>query len=142
MNFYVCARDFSPRHITALGYDFMPFNRRGMIPSAPSTVAKCRGSLPDRSRGDQDNDLAAKYLSTADTRVQSSSATATAACSPVKHVARHPETRALFCCQLTRAAIGMSNPHAARNFSLAGDTAALSKQAEALIAAGNRANSC
>ncbi len=29
MNFYVCAARFLAPHITALGYDFMPFNRRG-----------------------------------------------------------------------------------------------------------------
>ena len=29
MNFYVCAARFLAPHLTALGYDFMPFNRRG-----------------------------------------------------------------------------------------------------------------
>src|SRR5215470_15704355 len=29
MNFYVCAARFLAPQITALGYDFMPFNRRG-----------------------------------------------------------------------------------------------------------------
>jgi hypothetical protein len=29
MNFYVCAACFLAPHIIALGYDFMPFNRRG-----------------------------------------------------------------------------------------------------------------
>jgi hypothetical protein len=29
MNFYVCAARFLLPHVTALGYDFLPFNRRG-----------------------------------------------------------------------------------------------------------------
>jgi pimeloyl-ACP methyl ester carboxylesterase len=85
MNFYVCAARFLAQPITALGYEFMPFNRRG-------------------------HDSVSTYDS--------------------------PETRALILLSAHAGGNRMVNPRSARNFSLAGDTAALKKEAEALVAAG------
>ena len=53
-----------------------------------------------------------------------------------QHVARHPETRALILLSAHGGGNRLTNPRSARNFSLAGNTDALSKEAEALIAAG------
>ena len=53
-----------------------------------------------------------------------------------EHVARHPETRALILLSAHAGGNRLTNPRSARNFSLAGDTEAQTKEAEALIAAG------
>ena len=61
MNFYVCAARFLAPHITALGYDFMPFNRRGHDSvSTYDSREGVGGAYQTVAEGIEDNDLAAK----------------------------------------------------------------------------------
>src|SRR5881398_857982 len=63
MNFYVCAARFLAPHVTALGYDFMPFNRRGHDPVSTYDSRECvGGAYQTVAEGIEDNEIAAKYL--------------------------------------------------------------------------------
>jgi hypothetical protein len=83
MNFYVCAARFLAPHITALAYDFMPFNRRGHDSVSTYDSRECvGGAYQTVAEGIEDNEIAAKYLANKVTAIRSSSVTATAAYSP------------------------------------------------------------
>jgi pimeloyl-ACP methyl ester carboxylesterase len=137
MNVYVCAARFLAPHITALGYDFMPFNRRGHDSVSTYDSRDCvGGAYQTVAEGIEDNEIAAKYLADKGYRNPIVIGHSNGGVLASEHVARHPETRALILLSAHAGGNRMTNPHAARNFSLAGDTTALSKEAEALIAAG------
>jgi hypothetical protein len=79
----VCAARFLAPHITALGYDFMPFNRRGHDSVSTYDSRECvGGAYQTVAEGIEDNEIAAKYLANKVTAIRSSSVTATAAYSP------------------------------------------------------------
>ncbi len=137
MNFYVCAARFLAPHITALGYDFMPFNRRGHDSVSTYDSRQCvGGAYQTVAEGIEDNEIAATYLAgkgyTNPIIIGHSNGGVLAS----EHVARHPETRALILLSAHAGGNRLTDPRSARNFSLAGDTGALTKEAEALVAAG------
>jgi pimeloyl-ACP methyl ester carboxylesterase len=137
MNFYVCAARFLAPHITALDYDFMPFNRRGHDSVSTCDSRECvGGAYQTVAEGIEDNELAAKYLADKGWNHPIVVGHSNGGVLASEHVARHPETRALILLSAHAGGNRLRNPRAARNFSFAGDTAAQIKEAEALIAAG------
>src|ERR1041384_1036897 len=63
MNFYVCAARFLAQPITALGYEFMPFNRRGHDSvSTYDSREGVGGAYQTVAEGIEDNEIAANYL--------------------------------------------------------------------------------
>ncbi len=139
MNFYVCAARFLAPHLTALGYDFMPFNRRGHDSVSTCDSRECvGGAYQTVAEGIEDNELAARHLAgkgwTNPIVVGHSNGGVLAS----EHAARHPETRALILLSAHAGGNRLQNPRSARNFSLAGDTAGQIKEAEELIAAKPR----
>ena len=137
MNFYVCAARFLVPHITALGYDFMPFNRRGHDSVSTYNSRDCvGGAYQTVAEGIEDNEIAANYLATKGYKSPIVIGHSNGGVLASEHVARHPETRALILLSAHAGGNRLSNSSSARNFSLAGDTAALTRQAEALVSAG------
>ena len=137
MNFYVCAARFLAPHITALGYDFMPFNRRGHDSVSTYDSRECvGGAYQTVAEGIEDNELAAKYLVDKGYKNPIVIGHSNGGVLASEHVARHPETPALILLSAHAGGNRLTNPRSARNFSLAGDTEAQTKEAEALIAAG------
>ena len=137
MNFYVCAARFLAPHVTALGYDFMPFNRRGHDSvSTYDSREGVGGAYQTVAEGIEDNDLAAKYLVDKGYKNPIVIGHSNGGVLASEHVARHPETRALILLSAHAGGNRLTNPRSARNFSLAGDTEMQIKEAEALIAAG------
>jgi pimeloyl-ACP methyl ester carboxylesterase len=137
MNFYVCAARFLAPHITALGYDFMPFNRRGHDSvSTYDSREGVGGAYQTVAEGIEDNDLAAKYLVDKGSKNPIVIGHSNGGVLASEHVVRHPETRALILLSAHAGGNRLTNPRSARNFSLAGDTEAQTKEAKALIAAG------
>lgn len=137
MNFYVCAARFLAPHITSLGYAFMPFNRRGHDSVSTYDSRECvGGAYQTVAEGIEDNELAAKYLADQGYKNPIVIGHSNGGVLASEHVARHPETRALILLSAHAGGNRLSNPRSARNFSIAGDTAAQIKEAEALMAAG------
>jgi pimeloyl-ACP methyl ester carboxylesterase len=137
MNFYVCAARFLAPHITALGYDFMPFNRRGHDSVSTYDSRECvGGAYQTVAEGIEDNEIAANYLAAKGYQSPIVIGHSNGGVLASEHVARHPETRALILLSAHAGGNRLSNSSSARNFSLAGDTAALTRQAEALVSAG------
>jgi len=137
MNFYVCAARFLAPHITALGYDFMPFNRRGHDSVSTYNSRDCvGGAYQTVDEGIEDNEIAANYLAGKGYRNPIVIGHSNGGVLASEHVARHPETRALILLSAHAGGNRLRNSSSARNFSLAGDTAALTRQAEALVSAG------
>ena len=137
MNFYVCAARFLAPHVTALGYDFMPFNRRGHDSVSTYDSRECvGGAYQTVAEGIEDNELAARYLAAKGHQNPVVIGHSNGGVLASEHVVRHPETRALILLSAHGGGNRLTNPRAARNFSLAGDTEAQIKEAEALIAAG------
>ena len=136
MNFYVCAARFLAPHITALGYDFMPFNRRGHDSvSTYNSRAGVGGAYQTVAQGIEDNALAAKYLADKGFKNPIVIGHSNGGVLASEHVANHPETRALILLSAHTGGNRMKNPRTTRNFSLAGNTDELKKHAEALVAA-------
>ena len=137
MNFYVCAARFLAPHITALGYDFMPFNRGGHDSVSTYDSRECvGGAYQTVAEGIEDNEIAANYLAAKGYQSPIVIGHSNGGVLASEHVARHPETRALILLSAHAGGNRLSNSSSARNFSLAGDTAALTRQAEALVSAG------
>ena len=137
MNFYVCAARFLAPHITALGYYFMPFNRRGHDwVSTYDSREGVGGAYQTVAEGIEDNEIAAKYLANKGYRNPIVIGHSNGGVLASEHVAHHPETRALILLSAHAGGNRLTNPRSARNFSLAGDTEAQTKEAKALIAAG------
>ena len=137
MNFYVCAARFLAPHLTDLGYVFMPFNRRGHDSVSTFDSRECvGGAYQTVAQGIEDNELAAKYLTDQGYPNPVVVGHSNGGVLASQHVANHPETRALILLSAHAGGNRMTNPASARNYSLAGNTAELRKQAEALVAAG------
>src|SRR6266508_3289755 len=137
MNFYVCAARFLAPHITALGYDFMPFNRRGHDSVSTCDSRECvGGAYQTVAEGIEDNELAANYLADKGFGNPIVIGHSNGGVLASEHVARHPETRALILLSAHAGGNRLTNPQSARNFSLAGNTDQQMKEAEAWVAAG------
>ena len=137
MNFYVCAARFLAPHLTALGYDFMPFNRRGHDSVSTYDSRECvGGAYQTVAEGIQDNELAATYLADKGFKNPVVIGHSNGGVLASEHVARHPETRALILLSAHAGGNRISNRASARSFSMAGDPDELKKHAEALVAAG------
>ena len=137
MNFYVCAARFLARHMTSLGYVFMPFNRRGHDSVSTYDSRECvGGAYQTVAEGVEDNELAAKYLASKGFSHPIVIGHSNGGVLASEHVARHPETRGLILLSAHAGGNRLTNPRSARNFSLAGNTDEQIKEAEALVAAG------
>lgn len=136
MNFYVCAARFLAPHLTALGYEYLAFNRRGHDSVSTFDSRECvGGAYQTVAEGIEDNELAAQYLARKGFKNPIVIGHSNGGVLAAEHVARHPETRALVLLSAHAGGNRMANPRSARNFSLAGDTDELKRQAEALVAA-------
>ncbi len=129
MNFYVCAARFLAPHITALGYEYLAFNRRGHDSVSTYDSRECvGGAYQTVAEGVEDNDLVAKYLAGKGFANPIVIGHSNGGVLASEHVANHPETKALILLSAHAGGNRMTNPSAARNFSLAGDTDMLQKR--------------
>jgi len=123
MNFYVCAARFLAPPITALGYDFMPFNRRGHDSVSTFDSRECvGGAYQTVAQGIEDNALAAKYLADKGFKNPIVIGHSNGGVLASEHVANHSETQALILLSAHTGGNRMKNPRTTRNFSLAGNT--------------------
>ena len=137
MNFYVCAARFLAPHITALGYEYLAFNRRGHDSVSTFDSRECvGGAYQTVAEGVEDNALVAKYLAGKGFMNPIVIGHSNGGVLASEHVANHPETKALVLLSAHAGGNRMTSPSAARNFSLAGDVEKQRNEAEALIAAG------
>jgi pimeloyl-ACP methyl ester carboxylesterase len=137
MNFYVCAARFLAPHLTALGYEFLAFNRRGHDSVSTCDSRECvGGAYQTVAEGIEDNELAAQYLGDKGFKNPIVIGHSNGGVLASEHVARHPETSALILLSAHAGGNRMANPRSARDFSRAGNTVELRKHAEALVAAG------
>lgn len=137
MNFYVCAARFLASPITSLGYIFMAFNRRGHDTVSTYDSRECvGGAYQTVAEGIEDNAIAAKYLAERGFPDPILIGHSNGGVLASEHAANHPQTPALILLSAHAGGNRLSNPRAARNFSLAGDVEEQKQQAEALIAAG------
>jgi pimeloyl-ACP methyl ester carboxylesterase len=137
MNFYVCAARFLAPHLTALGYDYLAFNRRGHDSVSTFDSRECvGGAYQTVAEGIEDNQLAAKYLVSKGFNNPIVIGHSNGGVLASEHVANHPETKALILLSAHAGGNRLTNPQSARNFSLAGNVDEQRKEAEALVAAG------
>jgi pimeloyl-ACP methyl ester carboxylesterase len=137
MNFYVCAARFLAPRITALGYEYLAFNRRGHDSVSTYDSRECvGGAYQTVAEGVEDNDLVAKYLAGKGFANPIVIGHSNGGVLASEHVANHPETKALILLSAHAGGNRMTSPRAALNFSLAGDTDMLRKEAEGFMAAG------
>jgi pimeloyl-ACP methyl ester carboxylesterase len=137
MNFYVCAARFLAPYVTALGYSFLAFNRRGHDSvSTYDSREPVGGAYQTVAEGIEDNELAARFLAEKGFQKPIVIGHSNGGVLASEHVANHPETKALILLSAHAGGNRMKNPRAARNYSLAGNTEELKQQAETLIAAG------
>jgi pimeloyl-ACP methyl ester carboxylesterase len=137
MNFYVCAARFLAPYVTALGYSFLAFNRRGHDSvSTYDSREPVGGAYQTVAEGIEDNELAARFLAEKGFQKPIVIGHSNGGVLASEHVANHPETKALILLSAHAGGNRMKNPRGARNYSLAGNTEELKQQAETLIAAG------
>ena len=137
MNFYVCAARFLAPHITALGYEYLAFNRRGHDSVSTFDSRECvGGAYQTVAEGIEDNDLVAKYLAGRGFPNPIVIGHSNGGVLAAEHVTHHPETKALILLSAHTGGNRMVHQRAARNYSLAGDVEKQRKEAEALVAAG------
>ena len=137
MNFYVCAARFLAPHITALGYEYLAFNRRGHDSVSTYNSRECvGGAYQTVAEGIEDNELAAKYLADKGFKNPIVIGHSNGGVLASEHVARHPETRAVILLSAHAGGNRLANPRSERNFSINDKTEEQIKEAEALIAAG------
>ena len=137
MNFYVCAARFLAPHITALDYDFMPFNRRVHDSVSTCDSRECvGGAYQTVAEGIEDNELAAKYLADKGWNHPIVVGHSNGGVLASEHVARHPETRALILLSAHAGGNRLTNPQSARSYTINEKTDEQTREAEALIAAG------
>jgi len=137
MNFYVCAARFLAPHITSLGYDFMPFNRRGHDSVSTYDSRECvGGAYQTVAEGIEDNEIAANYLAAKGLANPIVIGHSNGGVLASEHVANHPETKALILLSAHAGGNRTTNPSSARNFSIAGNVEQQRKEAEALVASG------
>jgi len=119
------------------GYEYLAFNRRGHDSVSTYDSRECvGGAYQTVAEGVEDNALAAKYLHDKGFTNPIVIGHCNGAVLASEHVANHPETKALILLSAHAGGNRMTSPSAARNFSLAGDTDTLRKEAEGFIAAG------
>ena len=137
MNFYVCAARFLAPHITARGYEYLAFNRRGHDSVSTYDSRECvGGAYQTVAEGIEDNDLAARYLANKGFKNPIVIGHSNGGVLATQHVANHPETKALILLSAHAGGNRMINPRSARDFSTAGNTDELKKHAEELVASG------
>ena len=137
MNFYVCAARFLARHITALGYEYLAFNRRGHDSVSTYNSRECvGGAYQTVAEGVEDNELAAKYLAGKGFNNPIVIGHSNGGVLASEHVARHPETRALILLSAHAGGNRLTNPQSARSYTITEKTDEQTKEAEALLAAG------
>jgi pimeloyl-ACP methyl ester carboxylesterase len=137
MNFYVCAARFLAPYMTALGYEYLAFNRRGHDSVSTYDSRQCvGGAYQTVAEGIEDNELAAQYLAGKGFKNPIVIGHSNGGVLASEHVARHPETKALILLSAHAGGNRLANPRAARNFSINEKTDEQIKEAEALMAAG------
>ncbi len=137
MNFYVCAARFLARPITALGYEYLAFNRRGHDSVSTCDSRECvGGAYQTVAEGVEDNELAAKYLADRGFPNPIVIGHSNGGVLASEHVANHPETKALILLSAHAGGNRLINPTSARNFSIAGNVEGQRKEAQAFVAAG------
>jgi len=137
MNFYVCAARFLAPHITALGYEYLAFNRRGHDSVSTYNSRECvGGAYQTVAEGIEDNELAARYLAGKGFKNPVVIGHSNGGVLASEHVARHPETRALILLSAHAGGNRLTNPQSARNYTINEKTDEQTKEAAALIAAG------
>ncbi len=137
MNFYVGAARFLARPITALGYEYLAFNRRGHDTVSTYDSRDCvGGAYQTIAEGIEDNQLAAQYLVSKGFANPVVIGHSNGGVLASEHAANYPETKALILLSAHAGGNRLTSPRAASSFSLAGDIEAQQKEAEALVAAG------
>ena len=137
MNFYVCAARFLAPHITALGYEYLAFNRRGHDSVSTYNSRECvGGAYQTVAEGIEDNELAAKYLADKGFKNPIVIGHSNGGVLASEHVARHPETRALILLSAHAGGNRLTNPQSARSYTINEKTDEQTREAEALTAAG------
>ncbi len=137
MNFYVCAARFLAPHMTALGYEYLAFNRRGHDSVSTYNSRECvGGAYQTVAEGIEDNEIAAQYLAGKGFKNPIVIGHSNGGVLASEHVARHPETKALILLSAHAGGNRLANLRSARNFSINDKTDEQIKEAEALIAAG------
>jgi pimeloyl-ACP methyl ester carboxylesterase len=140
MNFYTGAPRFLPPLLTELGLACLAFNRRGHDILAIRDSRFAEGGALQRTReAIEDNRLAAAWLAARGHAHPVVIGHSNGGMLAVKHVADHPQTRALVLLSAHGGGTGMV-PGASKAGLLAGDRLAeISAQARALVAAGRGA---
>jgi len=137
MNFYVCAARFLAPYVTALGYAFLAFNRRGHDSvSTYNSREAVGGAYQTVAEGIEDNELAANFLTQQGFPNPIVIGHSNGGVLASEHVGRHPETPALILLSAHAGGNRLTNPRAARSFTITEKTDEQTKEAEALVAAG------
>ena len=137
MNFYVCAARFLAPYVTALGYAFLAFNRRGHDSvSTYNSREAVGGAYQTVAEGIEDNELAANFLTQQGFPNPIVIGHSNGGVLASEHVGRHPETPALILLSAHAGGNRLTNPRAARSFTITEKTDEQTREAEALVAAG------
>jgi len=137
MNFYVCAARFLAPYVTAFGYVFLAFNRRGHDSvSTFDSREPVGGAYQTVAEGIEDNELAAQFLARRGFKNPVVIGHSNGGVLASEHVARHPETPALILLSAHAGGNRLTNPRSARSFTITEKTDEQTKEAEALVAAG------
>jgi pimeloyl-ACP methyl ester carboxylesterase len=119
MNFYVCAARFLAPHMTALGYEYLAFNRRGHDSVSTYDSRECvGGAYQTVAEGIEDNELAAQYLAGKGFKSPIVIGHSNGGVLASEHVARHPETRALILLSAHAGGNRLTNPQSARSYTI------------------------
>ena len=96
MNFYVGAARFLAPHLTALGYAFLAFNRRGHDSvSTYNSREPVGGAYQTVAEGIEDNEIAARFLAGQGFKTPIVIGHSNGGVLASEHVVRHPETPVL-----------------------------------------------
>ena len=136
MNFYVGAARFLAPRLTALGYAFLAFNRRGHDSvSTYNSREPVGGAYQTVAEGIEDNEIAARFLADQGFKTPIVIGHSNGGVLASEHVARHPETPVLILLSAHAGGNRQLDPTASR-YTINEKTDELIKQAESLIAAG------
>jgi pimeloyl-ACP methyl ester carboxylesterase len=137
MNFYVCAARFLAPHFTALGYEYLAFNRRGHDSvSTFDSREPVGGAYQTVAEGIEDNELAAKFLAEQGFNAPIVIGHSNGGVLASEHVARHPETPALVLLSAHAGGNRLTETKSVSRFTNNDKTDELIKEAEGLIASG------
>ena len=137
MNFYVGAARFLAPCITALGYAFLAFNRRGHDSvSTYNSREPVGGAYQTVAEGIEDNELAAQFLAAKGYKNRIVIGHSNGGVLASEHVARHPETPALVLLSAHAGGNRLRNPNSPSRYTINEETDELVKEAEALLKAG------